>query len=113
MLSNICHQYTVPYIYGIIVAVVSMMPITEVTFKHCHIFSRTLQFAPQIRLYSQCVVCLSLSVTRVYCDKTTEARITQFSLDTVVAKCLNSLHGIVEDETRRVIGAQSSRVVKN
>jgi len=44
-----------------------------------HIFSRTLQLHYEIQLLAY-VVCLS-SVTIVYCDKITEARITKFSLE--------------------------------
>jgi len=42
------------------------------------VFSRPLQC--NVRLFLSYVVC-RLSVTRVYCDKTAEARIMQFSLE--------------------------------
>jgi len=54
------------------------------------LFSRTLQFHCNVRLFSwyvACrlsVVCRSSSVTRVYCDKTTEVKITQFSHKSIV-----------------------------
>ena len=43
------------------------------------------------------MICRLLSVTRVYCDKTTEAKIMRYSLHSI-AQCLYFLHDKLDDE---------------